>query len=68
MTQHDGLHEPSGPPDMRLGSLAIWVCGRQFSDSQDYCDANLPTSIAGGQNVLERFPIVGSRNGSAGLR
>jgi len=25
---------------MRLGSLAIWVRGREFSDSQDYRDAN----------------------------
>ena len=40
MTQHDGLHEPLGPPDMRLGSLAIWVRGREFSDSQAYRDAN----------------------------
>jgi hypothetical protein len=40
MAQHDGLHEPPGPPDMRLGSLAIWVRGRELSDSQDYWDAN----------------------------
>ncbi len=40
MAHHDGLHEPAGLPDMRLGSLAIWVRGREFSDSQDYRDAN----------------------------
>jgi hypothetical protein len=40
MAQHDGLHEPPGPPDMRLGSLAIWVRGRELSDSEDYLDAN----------------------------
>jgi hypothetical protein len=40
MTHHDGLHEPPGPPDMRLGSMAIWVRGREFSDSEDYWDAN----------------------------
>jgi hypothetical protein len=159
MTQHDGLHEPPGSPDMRLGSLAIWVRGREFSDSLDYRDANwltvlmqvdaayavvqaegpilhagelsdmvdgcrrlyremkgelvfeaiepnfrlkmaidargqldvgvdltgdplaqahhfefaldqsyLPAFIAGGETVLHRFPIKGSRDGSAGLR
>ena len=40
MTQHDGLHQPAGSPDLQLGSLAIWVRGREFSDSQDYRDAN----------------------------
>jgi hypothetical protein len=40
MTQHDGLHQPSGSPDLQLGSLAIWVRGREFSDSQGYRDAN----------------------------
>jgi hypothetical protein len=40
MTFHYGLHNPTGLPDMQLGSLAIWVRGRQFSDSQDYRDGN----------------------------
>ncbi len=40
MARHDGLHEPPGSPDMRLGSLSIWVRGREFSDSRDYRDAN----------------------------
>jgi hypothetical protein len=40
MTIHGGLHAPPGSPDMQLGSLAIWVRGRQFSDSEDYSDGN----------------------------
>jgi hypothetical protein len=40
MTFHNGLHAPPGSPDMQLGSLAIWVRGRQSSDSQDYWDGN----------------------------
>jgi hypothetical protein len=40
MTLHLGLHDPPGPPDMQLGSLAIWVRGRQFPDSQEYWDGN----------------------------
>jgi hypothetical protein len=40
VTLHSGLHDPPGAPDIELGSLAIWVRGRQFSDSQDYWDGN----------------------------
>lgn len=40
MTFHTGLHRPPGPPHMQLGSLAIWVRGRQFSDSEDFSDGN----------------------------
>jgi hypothetical protein len=40
MAEHLGLHKPSGLPDMQLGSLAIWVRGREFSGSEDYWDAN----------------------------
>lgn len=40
MTFHTGLHHPPGPPDMQLGSLAIWVRGRQVPDAQDYSDGN----------------------------
>jgi hypothetical protein len=40
MTLHSGLHNPPGAPDIELGSLAIWVRGRQFSDAEDYWDGN----------------------------
>ncbi len=40
MAPHWGLHEPSGLPDMQLGSLAIWVRGRKISDSEDDWDGN----------------------------
>jgi len=35
MTRHHGLHVPSGPPDIHLGSLGIWVRGGQFGASHD---------------------------------
>jgi len=40
MTRHHGLHVPSGPPDIQLGSLGIWVRGGQFADSDDDWDGN----------------------------
>jgi hypothetical protein len=82
MAQHDGLHEPPGPPDMRLGSLAINARGQldvgvdltgdrvaqshhfEFALDQSY----LPAFIAEGENVLHRFPVTGTRDGSAGAR
>jgi hypothetical protein len=36
----------------------------EFALDQSY----LPAFIAGGETVLHRFPIKGSRDGSAGLR
>jgi hypothetical protein len=34
------LLEQIGPPDLKLGPLAIWVHGRQFEDSRDFGDGN----------------------------
>jgi hypothetical protein len=34
------LLEQIGPPDLKLGPLAVWVHGRQFEDSQDFWDGN----------------------------
>ena len=38
MSRHHALHVPSGPPDIQLGSLAIWVRGGQVADSHDDWD------------------------------
>ena len=36
----DATREKLGPPDIKLGSLQIWIHGRQFPDLHDFWDGN----------------------------